>query len=99
MDSLIDLVVHLFRAVKHIYHDAQGPPEVFGSLGFTGASWTRWGATHSQMEGLGQSYVTPIGDGKFLLKVLQSWGMFSVVQIDLSVSGVITSLFVFPKYS
>lgn len=58
--SLLHLVVHLFRAVKHVHHDAQGPAQVFGSLGFTGASWTRWGAAHGQMEGLGQSDVTPI---------------------------------------
>lgn len=57
--SLFYLVVHLFWAVEHIHHDAQGASKVFSGLRFTSASWTRGGTTHSQMKRLGQGYVTP----------------------------------------
>lgn len=53
------LVVHLFRAVEDIHHDAQGASQVFGGLRLSGASRPRGGATHSQMEGLSQGNVTP----------------------------------------
>lgn len=58
-ELLWHLVVHLFRAVEDIHHDAQRASQVFGSLRLPGASWPRGGATHSQVEGLSQGYVTP----------------------------------------
>ena len=55
------LIVHLFRAVEHIHHDAKGPPKVLGGLSLAGAGWTSRGSTHGQVEGLGEGDVAPGG--------------------------------------
>lgn len=58
------LVVHLFRAVKHIHHDPEGSPQVFSCLSLASPSWSGRGSTHDQMKGLGQCDVASIGEGR-----------------------------------
>ena len=52
------LVVHLFGAVEHVDHDAEGTTQILGGLGFTGSCWSGRGTTHDQVEGLSQCDVT-----------------------------------------
>lgn len=53
------LVVHLFRAVKHVHHNSKSSSQILGGLGFTSSRWAGWRSAHSEMKRLGQSDVTP----------------------------------------
>ena len=53
-------IVHLFRAVEDIDHDAQSSTQVFGCLCLSGPGWSGRCSTHSQVEGLGESDVAAV---------------------------------------
>lgn len=50
-----NLVVHLFRAIEDVHHDAQGPSQVLGGISLPSASRTCRGPTLSQVERLGRT--------------------------------------------
>lgn len=52
--KLAHLVVHLFRAVEHVDHDAQRSAQVFGGLGLPCACGAWWSAAHGEVKGLRQ---------------------------------------------
>lgn len=54
VSNLVDVstrfVVHLFRAVEHVDHDAKTSSQIFGGLSFSGSSRASGCSAHSQVE-------------------------------------------------
>ena len=58
------LVVHLFRAVEHVHHDAERATQVLRRFSLSGSGRPSWCAAHGQVERLREGDVAPVGEGR-----------------------------------